>query len=70
MSVEQEVKQSFQVEVERVTKHIFVVDEVNSQEEAEEVVSAWMDDGEEGAVYDSEITNVDSYPINPKEDIN
>ncbi len=67
---DEDVKRSFQVEVEVVTKHIFVVDDVNSQEEAEQVAEDWLEDGEEGAVLDREYTNFDSYPINPQEDLN
>lgn len=70
MSEQEEVKRTFQVELEVVTKHLFTVDEVNSQEEAEMVAEEWLDDGEEGAVLDKEVTSVDSYPINDKEDVN
>lgn len=70
MSELEEVKRSYQVEIEVLTKHVFVVDEVNSQEEAEQVAEEWLEDGESGAVLDREITNMDSYPIDAKEDIN
>jgi hypothetical protein len=65
-----EVKRSFQVEIERVRTHIFVVDEVNSPEEAEAVAEAWLSEGEEGTVLDEEILNSDSYPVENKEDLN
>jgi hypothetical protein len=69
MSEDQEVKRTFQVEIEQVKRHLFVVDDVNSQEEAEDVAEEWLNDGEEGAVIEEEITSYDSYPIDPKEDI-
>jgi hypothetical protein len=70
MSEDQEVKRTFQVEIERVKRHVFIVDDVNSQEEAEEVAEEWLLDGEEGAILEEEITAYDSYPIDSKEDIN
>lgn len=69
MSEDQEVKRTFQVEIEQIKRHLFIVDDVNSQEEAEEVAEEWLNDGEEGAVIEEEITNYDSYPVDPKEDI-
>lgn len=69
MNEQEEVKRSFHVEIEQITRHVFVVDDVNSQEEAEDVAEAWLEDGEEGAVLDQEITAIDSYPAS-KEDLN
>lgn len=65
-----EVRKSFQVEIERVKKHVFVIDDVNSSEEAEQVAEELLLEGEEGAVVDIENINIDSFVINPKEDIN
>ena len=67
---DEDVKRTFQVEIERVKRHLFVVDDVNSQEEAEAVAEEWLLDGEEGEVLEEDITNFDSYPIDSKEDIN
>ena len=67
---DEDVKRTFQVEIERVKRHLFVVDDVNSQEEAETVAEEWLLDGEEGEVLEEDITNFDSYPIDSKEGIN
>jgi len=69
MGQEDDIKRTFQVEIEQVTRHLYVIDDVNSQEEAESVAEEWLDDGEEGAVIEREITNIDSYPAG-KEDLN
>jgi hypothetical protein len=65
--VSEQVKKSFNVEIERVTVHKFVIDDVNSPEEAELIADAWLRDGEDGAVLSDEITNVDSYPVEQEE---
>jgi hypothetical protein len=59
----EEVKKSFQVEVEVVTKHVFVIDDVNSPEEAEMVAEDLLTEGEDGAILDKETINIDSFPI-------
>jgi hypothetical protein len=68
MSEEQEVKRSFQVEIDQVRTHSFIIDDVNSQEEAELVAEEWLADGEDGEIVDEEIINVDVYPVETKED--
>jgi hypothetical protein len=70
MSEQEEVKKSFQVEVERVTTHVFVIDDVNSPEEVEMVAEELLDDGEDGGITNREYINFDVYQIDPKEDIN
>jgi hypothetical protein len=63
MSESEEVKQTFQVEIEVVTKHVFVIDDVNSPEEAEQMAEDLLLDGEQGAVVDRENVNIDVFPI-------
>jgi hypothetical protein len=70
MNDTEEVKRTYQVELEVVKRHLFVVDDVNSPEEAENMAEEWFEDGEEGAVLETEITASDAYPINPQEDVN
>lgn len=65
----EEVKRSFQVELEVVRRHVFVVEDANSPDEAEMIAEQLLDEGEEGAILEEEITNVDSFPVS-KEDIN
>ena len=65
-----EMKRSYQVDIEVLSQHSFVIDEVNSPEEAEEVARQWMDDGEEGAIIDKEVFSVDAYPVENEEDTN
>ena len=62
-----QVKKSFNVEIERVTVHKFVIDDVNTPDEAELIAEAWLTDGEEGAVIETDITNIDSYPVEQEE---
>lgn len=69
-SSEDEVRRSFQVEIEQVKRHVYIIDDVNSQEEAEAAAEEWLSDGEEGAILEEEITGVDSFPINLKEELN
>jgi hypothetical protein len=63
MSVPKEMKRSFQVDIDIVSTHTYIIDEVNSQEEAEEVARQYLADGEEGTINDVEEYNIDSYPI-------
>lgn len=69
MSSEQEVKQSFIVEIEQVIVRRFTVDDVNSPEEAEQMAEDMLIDGEVGEILTQETTNLDSYPAYSKEDI-
>lgn len=67
---ENDIKRSFQVEIEQITRHVYIVDDVNSPEEAESVAEEWLADGEDGAIFEQENTNIDSFPISPKEEFN
>jgi hypothetical protein len=69
MSVK-EVKRTFQVEIERVQTHVFMVEDVNSREEAEAVAEEWLADGEEGTILEEDVLNIDSYLAENKEDSN
>ena len=69
MSEDQEVKRSYQVEVEVITKHLFDIDDVNSPEEAEQMAEDLLEDGDLGSILDKEYINFDSYPVHSKEDI-
>jgi hypothetical protein len=69
MSEEQEVKHNYIVEIEEVITRQYVVEDVNSPEEAEQVAEDWLNDGEEGTETDSEILNIDCYPVENKEEI-
>jgi hypothetical protein len=68
MNDEQEVKKTYKVVVDLVTTHEFEVDEVNSPEEAEDVVSQWLDEGEMGSITGQETLGFDSYPVEKEED--
>jgi len=70
MNAEEDVKRDFQVSVEVLSIHEFIVPEVNSQEEAESVAEEWLMDGEEGIVVTKDITNIDSFPVGNKEAYN
>lgn len=69
MSTE-EMKRSYKVDIDVISKHSYVVDDVNSPEEAEAVAEEWLDDGEEGNVTDSEVFSIDTYLVDNEEDIN
>lgn len=69
MIEQDEVKRTFHVELEEVRRHLYVIEDVNSQEEAESVAEEWLSDGEDGAIIEQEITGSDSYPVS-KEDLN
>lgn len=63
-----EMKRSYQVEIEVLTTHSYIVDEVHSPEEAEETAQQWMEEGEMGEMGDRDIYNVDSYPLDEEEE--
>jgi len=69
MSEQEEVKRSFKVDIDVIRTHSYIIEDVNSQEEAEEVAEEWLEDGEEGTVANQEVFSVDSYPVEPEEDI-
>lgn len=70
MNQDEEIKRTFQVEIEQVKRHLFVVDDVNSQEEAEDVATDWLADGEEGAIMEEDILSTDAYPVENERDVN
>jgi hypothetical protein len=57
------MKKSFQVDIDVIRQHTYIIDEVNSQEEAEEVARQWLADGEEGTVSNVEEFDIDSFPV-------
>jgi hypothetical protein len=57
------MKKSYQVDIDVISKHTYIIDEVNSPEEAEEVAKEWLDDGEDGTISDVEVFDIDAYPI-------
>ena len=63
------VKKTYQVEIEEVRTHLYIIDEANTQDEAEATAEEWLGEGIDGAIIDTEVLNVDSYPAN-KEDLN
>lgn len=70
MNEQDEVRRTYTVEMDVLTKHTFVVEDVNSPEEAEAVAEEWLDEGEAGDISDKEVFSCDAYPIDNKEDLN
>ena len=64
----EEMKRSFQVEIEALTTHSYTVDEAHSPEEAEEIAQTWLEEGELGEMGDRDIYNIDSYPLEDEEE--
>lgn len=65
---EQEVKETYKVDIEVLRTHSYIIKDMNSQEEAEDLAREIFDDEDYGEMSSPEIYNVDSYPIDPEED--
>jgi hypothetical protein len=63
-----EMKQDYQVYIEVVQTHEFVVPDANSPEEAESIAEQWLEDGDQGTVTDRDIYEIDSYPVPSEEE--
>jgi hypothetical protein len=57
------VKRSFQVDIDVIRQHTYIIDSVNSPEEAEDVARQWLAEGEEGTVSNVEEFDIDSFPV-------
>lgn len=63
-----EMKRSYNVDLTVEQTHHYVVDDVNSPEEAEEVAEQWLAEGELGEVTNQDIFGIDTYPVDDEEE--